>query len=350
MIISYVLRDIYQQMGLNHMATIKDIAKIVGVSTTTVSRVLNNDPEFTVSANTRMHIFQTAEKLAYKKRAPASVTHRVALLYWLTENEELEDIYYKQIRMELETKFQDYNISMRRYDKEEGIGAIDPETDAFLIVGRFEKQEFEKITSISRLGVIIDTASNDIFFDSVRPNLSLMIRQMIDHFLAQGHRKIGLICGHDYGQQKRVETLDIRENAFREYMEELGILNEKYIFRSATGSVSGGYQCALNAIEESGDDLPTAFCVASDPLAVGTLQAFHEKGIAIPQRVSFFSIDDVIVSKYVSPPLTTFHIDIPFMCQTALKLLQERLANPNMPQETILLNGTPVYRKSIQNI
>lgn len=332
------------------MTTIKDIANSVGVSVTTVSRVLNNDPKFSVSEDTRNHIFQAAEKLAYRKKSAIPVIHNVSLLYWLTENEELEDVYFKQIRVGLEKECKRRNISIKKYNKADGVDAIDPKTSAFLMVGPFSPDEFKKVISISQIGVLVDTYANDGILDSVRPNLPLMIRQMIDYYIAQGHRKIGLICAHDYGMDRSINPVDTRERAFREYMQECRLLNERFIFHADTGSVSSGYQCAMRSIEQLGENLPTAFCVASDPLAVGTLQAFHEKGIAIPQRISFFSINDVNVSKYISPPLTTFHIDIPLMCDTALNLLEDRLVKRQAPQKTVLLGGTPIYRKSVREI
>ena len=54
----------------------------------------------------------------------------------------------------------------------------------------------------------------------------------------------------------------------------------------------------------------TAFCIASDTLAVGVLQALNEKGIQVPEQMALFSINDVNIAKYLSPPLTTIHIDL----------------------------------------
>ena len=55
--------------------------------------------------------------------------------------------------------------------------------------------------------------------------------------------------------------------------------------------------------------MPQAFLVASDPLAVGVLQAFNENKLTVPEDVSMISINDIDIAKYVSPPLTTFRID-----------------------------------------
>ena len=118
------------------------------------------------------------------------------------------------------------------------------------------------------------------------------------------------------------------------------------IFIGSTFSVKEGYRLAVKAIEELGEKMPTAFCVASDAMAVGALQAFNEKGWKIPERIAFFSIDNVNIAQYVSPPLTTFHIDIPLMCETALQFLQERVLKGRTITKTTYINGKPVFRKS----
>lgn len=327
------------------MTTIKDIAISAEVSPTTVSRVLNNDPRISVSDTTRKRIFMYAEKLGYKKKALCQPIGNVALLYWLTEQEELEDIYYKQIRLELEQQAKLRNITIVKYTHEDGVAAIDKNSSAFLAIGQFEKDELNYIHAIIPHGVFIDTTPDEERFDSVRPNTALMIRQMVHYFLSMGHKNIGFFGGH-----KQPNAIDLREKAFREITHEYPLSNEPAIFIADSCSAADGYKIAKQAIEEYGDSLPTAFCVANDPLAIGVLQAFNEKGWSIPQRVSFFSINNINVTKYVSPPLTTFDIDIPLICETVLDLLQERLAKNRTLTKTIYVAGTPVFRKSIQKL
>ena len=74
------------------MATIKEIAEMVGVSSAAVSRVLNYDEGISVSQETRDAIFAAAEKVGYKKRVIYPKIENVALLYWVSHEEELEDI------------------------------------------------------------------------------------------------------------------------------------------------------------------------------------------------------------------------------------------------------------------
>jgi LacI family transcriptional regulator len=329
------------------MTTIKDIALNVGVSATTVSRVLNNDPKISVSDETRKKIFVSANELGYQKKVICPRIGNVALLYWMTNREELEDVYYKQIRLEIEKQAKLRNVSIVRYKLEDGIESVDPKSTAFIAIGRFKKEELLHMKSITPHGIFVDTTPPDEeFFDSVRPNLPLMVRQIVDYFLSMGHKNIGFIGGYGFDTEK----MDVRERAFREVAQEYSLYREANIFTADSLSVADGYKIATQAIEKYGEDLPTAFCVANDPMAIGVLQAFNEKGWMIPQRVSFFSINNISVTKYVSPPLSTFDIDIPLICETAFDLLQERFIKNRALTKTILVAGTPIFRKSVQQL
>ena len=328
------------------MATIREIANIVGVSNATVSRVLNHDPQISVNEETRKAILQTAEELQYKKKVIYPVMENVAFLYWMTEKEELEDLYFKQIREDLERQAKLRNIALVRYNKEEGVEAVSPSTTAFIAIGRFHRTELEKLRTITPHGIFIDTSTDESKFDLIRPNLRSMIYQMVDFFIESGHKKIGYFGGYDNDLDSKKKGMDVRELAFRQRIESYEMLDEKNIFIADSFSVKAGYHTALEAIETLGDNMPTAFCVGNDPLAIGALQAFNEKDWCIPQRVSFFSINDVGVAPYVSPPLTTFRIDIPMLCETALNLLQERLIQGREITKCIYINGQAIIRKS----
>ena len=328
------------------MATLKEIADKVGVSIATVSRVLNHDPQISVNDETRKAILNAAEKMHYRKKTVYPIIANVAFLYWITEQEELADIYFKSIRLEVEKQAKHYNIQIVRYKKEDGVESISPKTTAFIAVGRFSTAEIKILEKITPHGIFIDTSPDESKFDCVRPNLRSMVFQIVDFFVARDHRQIGFIGGCDYDVDTNDRIMDIREEAFRSRMQMYHLLQEDSIFIADAFTVKEGYRMAMEAINSLGDNMPTAFCVGSDPFAIGALQAFNEKNWAIPQRVSFFSINDIGIAQYVSPPLTTFHIDVPLLCKSALELLQERILQNRTVTKCIYINGQVVSRKS----
>lgn len=217
---------------------------------------------------------------------------------------------------------------------------------AFIVIGWMNHKEIEALKKITENGIFIGTSPDESTFDAVRPNLDSIITQMVDYFISKGHQSIGFIGATDFNIDTEQPAMDVREWSFRESAKYYHLLNEEMIFIGSTFSVKEGYRLAVKAIEGLGEKMPTAFCVASDAMAVGALQAFNEKGWKIPERVAFFSIDNVNIAQYVSPPLTTFHIDIPLMCETALQFLQERVLKGRTITKTTYINGKPVFRKS----
>ena len=169
---------------------------------------------------------------------------------------------------------------------------------------------------------------------------------LLYYFIKNGHSNIGFIGGTFHNPNTDLEEKDIREVAFRYYMQKIGYFNEDNIFIEPNFSVDSGYKSAKKAIENLKDKLPTAFFVASDPIAIGVLQALNEYNIPVPSRVSVISINNIDVSKYVSPPLSTFNIDINELCKTAINLLSERIIEDRKLQKTIYLNCELIIRKS----
>lgn len=331
------------------MATIKDIAQQVGVSTATVSRVLNYDETISVTDDTRDAIFETAERLNYKKKVIYPKIENVSLLFWTSNQEELEDIYYSSICKEMKKQAEMRNVQIAIITKKQGIGAVPKNSKAFIGIGWFSQREINVLKEITNQGVFVDTSPDESFFDSVRPNLDSIVTQIVDFFYKKGHKNIGFVGSSDYDINSFERVMDVREWSFTESVKYYGLFDKKKIYISEALSVEEGYRIGIKMIEELKNDLPTAICVASDTLAVGLLQAFNERGILIPKRTEIFSINDINVAQYVSPPLTTFHIDIPAMCESTLDLLYERVIKKREITKTVYVNGKPVFRRSCVN-
>lgn len=326
------------------MATIKEIAEIVGVSSAAVSRVLNYDEGISVSEETREAIFATAEKIGYKKKVIYPKIENVALLYFTDNEDELEDVFYRGVREEVIKQAKKMNIRLQIYDRRDGMSVIPRDLNAFIAVGWLTRKEINQLYKICPRGVFIGTSPDEKLFDAVRPNMDSFVTQMVDYFVEKGHKKIGFIGGSDRNIDTGKPSMDIREWSFRQSVAYYHCLEEEYILISEKFTVDEGYRMGKELLKKS--SLPTALCIASDTLAVGVLQALNEKGIQVPEQMALFSINDVNIDKYLSPPLTTIHIDIPCICETALDLLRNRVLYGGKVTKLIFVNGIPIFRKS----
>ncbi len=326
------------------MATIKEIAEIVGVSSAAVSRVLNYDEGISVSEETREAIFATAEKIGYKKKVIYPKIENVALLYFTDNEDELEDVFYRGVREEVIKQAKKMNIRLQIYDRRDGMSVIPRDLNAFIAVGWLTRKEINQLYKICPRGVFIGTSPDEKLFDAVRPNMDSFVTQMVDYFVEKGHKKIGFIGGSDRNIDTGKPSMDIREWSFRQSVAYYHCLEEEYILISEKFTVDEGYRMGKELLKKS--SLPTALCIASDTLAVGVLQALNEKGIQVPEQMALFSINDVNIAKYLSPPLTTIHIDIPCIFETALDLLRNRVLYGGKVTKLIFVNGIPIFRKS----
>lgn len=328
------------------MATIKDIAEQAGFSVATVSRVLNNDPSLSVPDETREKIYEITEKLNYRKKTVRPFVKNIAFLYWVTDKEELEDVYFRSIRIETEKLAKKFNVEFTTYKISDGINRIPNDIEGFIAVGTFSDKERAYLRNITANGVFIDSSPEPNYFDSVSPDLAQITRNAIDFLIDKGHKDIGFIGGTYHIPNDDVEVMESRERVFRSYMQEKELFQEQFVFCHQGFSVDNGYYLMTKAIKQLGEQLPTAFFIAADPIAVGCLQALNEHQIGIPNRVSVISVNNISVTKYVSPPLTTFHIDIKEMCKNAIHLLLERIQEKRKIVKTLYLGSDIVIRKS----
>ena len=340
--VNILCKNIIEMGGI--MATIKEIAEMVGVSSAAVSRVLNYDESISVSSETRAAIFAAAEKVGYKKRVIYPKIDHVALICFTEMEDELEDIFYQDVKDELLKQAKKMNIHLTVYNKSDGIHSIPKDLSAFIAVGWLNRKEINALYKRCKKGVFIGTSPDEKLFDAVRPNMDSFVTQIVDYFMEHGHRTIGFIGGPDRNIDTGLPSMDIREWSFRQSAAYYGCLNEDYILISNKFTVEEGYRMGKELLKKK--SLPTSLCVASDTLAVGVLQALNEAGIQIPEQIAVFSINDVNIAKYVSPPLTTIHIDIPIICETALELLRNKVLNGRKITKSVFVNGTPVFRKS----
>jgi len=308
------------------LATIKDIAKKAGVSAATVSRVLNYDATLSVADETKKRIFETAEELSYQKRpVKKHAGQKIAIVHWYTEKEELNDLYYLSIRLGAEQRCKQIGIHPEVYFFD-NLETINPaEIEGIIAVGKFNSKQVQQLTGISPAIVFVDQSPDEDLYDSVVINFEKAARKIIDYLISANHRQIGFIGGKE----------DLREKTFAEYMKEKAFYNEQFVYIGSF-SVDEGYRLMKQAIEELGTDLPTAFLISSDVMAIGSMRALHEEGIAIPDRVSIIGINDISVSKHLYPPLSTVRVFTENMGETAVDTLLERMEGREIAKKIVI--------------
>lgn len=288
------------------MATIKDIAEAAGVSSATVSRILNNDSTLNVAPETRQKVLDTANTLKYKKKSRVSnrSAYTLGIVQWFSPQQELEDNYYLLIRQGIEDFCMQNCIHVVRTYKAD-VNYMDAlkSVDALVCVGKFSTSEVKHFRELTNNIIFLDMPVNDTTVSTITLDFDQAISTGMDYLTSLGHTKIGFLGGKEYLADRQLFS-DMRKKLFTAYCQEHNITYEPYLLEESFTTESG-YQMMTELIKKG--DLPTAIIASSDPIAIGALRALNDNGIKVPEDISLMGFDDTSLSSFTSPPLTTIH-------------------------------------------
>lgn len=315
------------------MATIKDIAQTAGVSPATVSRVLNYDKSMSVSDETRKKIFDIAEQLNYKKskrqKKTSPQTHRIAIVEWYTELEELDDLYYYSIRLGIEKKARELGYDIVRIFNNDSLSQLE-QIDGIIAIGKFSSKQVKELEQYSPALVFVDSDTLNQGHSCVTTDFEHAVTHVLDHFLEQGIRGIGMIAGREETSDGTTSLDDPRLACFCRYLSDKCLYQPAYV-KIGKFSSESGYQLMKDMIDQQKEQMPKAFFIASDALSVGALRALQEAGIAVPQDVQIISFNDTSIAKYVYPPLSTVTVFTEEMGKQALQMLDQMIKTDESP-------------------
>lgn len=337
------------------MATIKEIAQKAGVSPAAVSRVLNHDTTISVSAETKMRIFEIAEELDYKtvreRKTNAETKERLrfGIVDWYSEMELLDDPYYLYLMTTIEKHCSLSNIDTFKINKRNGkyYTFINAEIDGIIAIGKFSDEEVEDLSTLTSKIVFVDSSPQEKKYDSVTINYRLGISEALQYLIKLGHTTIGFIGGSVVGDHKEV-TIDNRKQQFMDILGSINLYNPDYVYIGNRISFDEGYRL-IHEVIKSGN-VPTAFFIANDTMATGALRALHEAKVHVPNDISIIGFNDLATSKYLIPSLTTVRVPLNFMAETALDLLQERIEKERAFPKKVLVPSELVIRKSCKKV
>lgn len=331
------------------MTTIREIAAKAGYSPATVSRLLNDDPTFSISDTARNKILETARNLNYQQISNIKKNpYNIGVIFAISPQKELEDVYYSNLRQSIVHYSNQTNIILDFYLN---VTDIPDKMNGLIAIGQFNSEELDVLANQSSNCLFIDANPDPHRFNAVQPNLETITEQAIDLFIKTNFKLIGFIGGSFWhANQALTQLKDPRQKYFESYTRELGIYHPEAIYIGDDFSVKTGYELGKMIVANlDSQPLPNGFLIASDLLSVGVLQAFNENKITVPTDTSIISINDIDLVKYVLPPLTTFRIDTDQLAKVAIDTLKENIIFPTKMRKTILIDADLIYRKSFLN-
>ncbi|EFR43582.1 LacI family DNA-binding transcriptional regulator [Streptococcus pseudoporcinus] len=313
------------------MATLKDIATLAHVSQATVSRVLNEDHSLSVGEDTKHRILTIADQLGYSKHKSKTnlpkIKQKIAVYQWYSQQEELDDLYYYSIRIGLENRARLLGYDLIRFFNTDNI-ILDVGTVGIIAIGKFSNQQIKDLEKHQLPLVFVDSDTLTSGHHCVTTDFEHSVMRAVDYFIDKGFQDIGMIAGEESTSDHSQLLIDQRFRTFKNYTSELGIYRPEYMFVGQF-STQSGYQLMKEAIDSLKEDLPKAFFIANDTLAVGALKALQEANIPVPTRVSLISFNDTPITRQVFPSLSSITVYTEEMGSIAVDILNKQLVQPS---------------------
>lgn len=292
------------------MTTIKDIAKSVGLSVTTVSRALNGYSD--VNAETRKKIIETAKKLNYTPNAIARslVTKKsktVGLIVSELNRSSAKDNFTFEVLCGINAATRDYGYDMILFStdpdkqKQKSYTQLCRErgVDGAILQGiRTDDPYLQEVVESRIPCMLIDIPIANDSVGFVTTDNEKGAQTAVEHLIKLGHRKIGFINGHEHAFVSRE-----RKKGYVKALQQNGLsVNQSYM---ANGEFKEDVarKEAKNLLRRH-PEITALFC-ASDLMAFGAIEAAEDLGITVPRGLSVIGYDDIMLASYVRPRLTT---------------------------------------------
>ena len=328
---------------------IKAVAKKAGVSVATISRVLNHPDA--VAPDTKERILNIMESLDYTPNwfARGLKLNRTGVIALLIP--EILDLGYMEIAKGVEdvAHQKNYNIMLCTTEedgnKEKGYieNFMARNVDGIILVSSFLKKNDLEQMKKQDISVVLIGRSDELTGENlVYTDYKIAAGEAVKHMVEIGHRKIGMICGN----RPKIENMDKLEG-FRKTLTDEGLSYQPEHIVEEENSIEGGYLGASKLLNLK--DRPEAIFVTSDMMAIGAMEKIKQTGLKIPQDIAVVGFDNLKISGYVEPKLTTVAKPMYRMGLVAARLLFDLMEGENEedaePQE-ILIQSKLKVRKS----
>lgn len=328
-------------------ATINDVARYAGVSRATVSRVLNNNPA--VDAALRSRVLDAVQALGYQpnraaRRLRAQSSNVIGLVisdiqnpYFISVISGVEDAAYAN----------QMNIVLCNSDEDPAkeriyLGVMEAERVAGLIIVPTNGMVAGDLNRLQQAGIpviLLDRLVNDVQVDTVKVDNERGAYEAVKHLLDLGCRRIAHISG-----SPDLTTGHDRAQGYHNALAEAHLKAEPKLFKIGDYKTGSGYRLALELLDSAAP--PDAIFVANNLMTLGALRALRERSVRVPEDMALVGFDDMPWSAEFRSPLTAVSQPTYELGQEAVHLLRRRLAQPDAPVRTVVLNTRLIVRES----
>lgn len=326
---------------------IRDVALAAGVSVATVSRVLNPAPNgHPMRPETRQRVLDVINELGYRPNAlAAALLHRRTTAIGLV----LPDIsnpYYPALVRGVEDVASEagYRVVLCNTDRSlQKTNAyldtlVKTRVDGIIIAGGSSEGSISPALFEPYRPEVVVVGRHDLDYPSVQIDNVGAARTVTDHLLDLGHRSIAFVAG-PYASH----TVQDRLAGYREALEQRGMRYDEGLVTEGDLQEATGYEAARAMLRRN--PRPSALIAANDRMAFGAMAALLDAGLELPRDVSLAGFDDVSLTSFVRPALTTVSVPTYDIGRAAMHLLLDafdgkRPDEPTMLPTTLMVRGS----------
>ncbi|MBM3125522.1 MAG: LacI family transcriptional regulator [Chloroflexi bacterium] len=325
--------------------TIRDVARQAGVSHQTVSRVINGSMD--VLPETRALVEDAIERMGYRPNAIARSMARGKTYTFACISPNLTDYTFASVieGAEIEARRHGYFLLSASATNPEAFRELIDElakhrrVDGLIIINPYVDERSKHIPQNFPVVFVGSLAHDKLTISSVGLDDEKVAYDAIKHLLSLGHTRIAMVTGplEEDCSQDRIK-------GYQRALEEAGIPVDQSSIIEGDWSATSGQNALLSFVDQG--NLPTAVFAQNDRMALGVLRAARDANLKVPSQLAVIGVDDMPLSSYFDPPLTTMQQDMPRIGQEAASILLDMLQNKDFIPRVVQFPAQLVVRQS----
>jgi LacI family transcriptional regulator len=325
--------------------TMGDVAKELGVSTVSVSKALTGKEG--VSDAVRELIVKKAEEMGYhytgSKREKTGEGHNIGII--ISEHFITKDAYYSRLHektmmmLSAQKQMGMLEIIVRQKEKDLEPPALltTDRIEGMIVLGQMSKKYLNMLKTFNKPILYMDFYDEDIQEDAVISDSVFGSGILTNYLIHKGHKEIAFV-----GSIRSTSSIMDRYIGYYKSMLAAGLETKK--------------EWLIEDRDDEGDKIelilpkkmPTAFVCNSDAVAFDLVKKLQKEGYRVPEDVSVVGFDNFIYSEMSSPKITTYGVDTDAMVINAIRIILEKIENPNYSVGRVLVAGTLIERHSVK--
>jgi DNA-binding LacI/PurR family transcriptional regulator len=337
--------------------TIKEIARLAGVSASTVSNAINNKPG--INPETCRRVLDIVEKLNFipsqsSRSLVLKKTSNIAILF-NTNSQPLDHLFHSDLNRSILDKCtkSGYNLVFTSFQFSKNETPVLPQiirsygVDGIITYGYMPLSLIADLNSLGIPFLLLDSHESEAEAISISVDYKLAAVMAMNYLVERGHQKIAYI-GSNFPPQYSQQTFEGYRSVMEEHKYQIPMSWIQMHLKDIDNEDSAVKQ--MSEILNSGS-IPTAVFCAADVFAIGAIRCIKEYGLNVPADISIISIDDILISRYIDPALTTVRVDRNALAALGWKQLISSIESDCVNNDKLVYTDfTLIERDSVRRI